>query len=35
MENETESIETETILSEYVEPANWKTFTGQYSSYWD
>jgi hypothetical protein len=30
MEKETESIETE-----YVEPANWKTFTGQYSSYWD
>jgi hypothetical protein len=34
MENETTN-ETETILSEYVEPTNWKTFTGQYSSYWD
>jgi hypothetical protein len=34
MENETTN-ETETILSEYVEPANWKTIAGAYSSYWD
>lgn len=30
MENETESIDTE-----YIEPANWKTIAGKYSSYWD
>jgi len=34
MENETTN-ETESILSEYVEPANWKTIAGAYSSYWD
>jgi hypothetical protein len=30
MENETNDID-----QEYVEPANWKTIAGKYSSYWD
>ena len=33
MENET--VETESINTEYVEPAGWKSYAGQYSSYWD
>jgi hypothetical protein len=23
------------LANEYVEPAGWKSFAGQYSSYWD
>lgn len=32
---ETEELSTNAIDSEYVEPAGWKQYAGQYSSYWD
>jgi hypothetical protein len=35
MTNERNATVVASTTNEYVEPAGWKSFAGQYSSYWD